>query len=458
MTSSEIGHEAYFRNIIIYGTTGLEFPDELVRQASKRLDIFAKSPDTPSAAKFGQPPNAPADTGFPFPLQQLETVPELEIVQSDAESSRRALASKASFQSIRSGVSALSAAPKRKRQSNMSVSSFASIFTLPNVFLRPVKSTVSMASVATTADAVVSGVTADTASSDERQTTESALSSLRRVHARSEAAADLYEDRASIYDEDDAEEYDEDEADIGQDDSSDQHRQCPVPEQVEVRRNESQPKYPDLNEWVLKRSPTPSHSVVTSGPAPDLSVGPGSLEEGQPMATKALRNAQVPTLCTIAASPQTMFPVSEPSARLNSERCPPATGSKLSPRRKPAIVSASTAEINTTIDPALAAAELASALTKHVVCGVCAAEGVNFPECRKCGMCFCSRECRVGEGKGGDGKRWVRAKDIEAFDADINRHICGVWESRFLQVPSAASPRRPSRSVAPPAANPVKAH
>lgn len=66
------------------------------------------------------------------------------------------------------------------------------------------------------------------------------------------------------------------------------------------------------------------------------------------------------------------------------------------------------------MDPTLAAAELASALTKHVCCSVCAAKGVNFPECRKCGMRFCSRDCRVGQAGAGDGKR----------------HLCGAWESR----------------------------
>ena len=59
------------------------------------------------------------------------------------------------------------------------------------------------------------------------------------------------------------------------------------------------------------------------------------------------------------------------------------------------------------IDPALAAAELASALTTHVLCSVCAAQGINFPACRRCGMRFCSRECRVDEKGAGNGKKWV---------------------------------------------------
>lgn len=57
------------------------------------------------------------------------------------------------------------------------------------------------------------------------------------------------------------------------------------------------------------------------------------------------------------------------------------------------------------IDPVLAAAEMSSALTKHVLCSVCGMKGVNFPGCRKCGLRFCSRECRVGEDRAGNGKR-----------------------------------------------------
>ena len=57
------------------------------------------------------------------------------------------------------------------------------------------------------------------------------------------------------------------------------------------------------------------------------------------------------------------------------------------------------------IDKALAKAELASALTKQVCCSVCGVHGFNFPECRKCGLHFCSRQCRIGEQGAGDGKR-----------------------------------------------------
>jgi hypothetical protein len=92
------------------------------------------------------------------------------------------------------------------------------------------------------------------------------------------------------------------------------------------------------------------------------------------------------------------------------------------------------ADINTTIDPALAAAELASTLTRRVKCGVCRTEGINFPECRRCGIVFCSRECRVGADKAGDGKR----------------HVCGAWEGRRgLCVPERVDGRQMRTAEAP---------
>jgi hypothetical protein len=77
------------------------------------------------------------------------------------------------------------------------------------------------------------------------------------------------------------------------------------------------------------------------------------------------------------------------------------------------------AKINLKVDPVLAAAELNSALTKRVQCSVCSAKGVNFPECRRCGLVFCSRSCRVDEAGAGNGKK----------------HVCGAWESRKLLAP-----------------------
>ncbi|ORX35479.1 hypothetical protein BD324DRAFT_633004 [Kockovaella imperatae] len=83
------------------------------------------------------------------------------------------------------------------------------------------------------------------------------------------------------------------------------------------------------------------------------------------------------------------------------------------------------------IDKCLADAELASALTKQVSCSVCGAQGVNFPECRKCGLHFCSRQCRIGEHGAGDGKK----------------HHCGLWESRSKGQVLQPAQQRASPSV-----------
>ncbi|ODO12140.1 hypothetical protein I350_00926 [Cryptococcus amylolentus CBS 6273] len=118
------------------------------------------------------------------------------------------------------------------------------------------------------------------------------------------------------------------------------------------------------------------------------------------------------TIRAVASSPQLPSLLSVPPSHTNRRQLP------FEPSQHDAIMP---------IDPALAEAERRSALTKNVECGVCMMKGVNFPECRRCGMTFCGRECRVGEEKAGNGKR----------------HICGAWESRkLLSVPTAAPGRR----------------
>lgn len=82
-----------------------------------------------------------------------------------------------------------------------------------------------------------------------------------------------------------------------------------------------------------------------------------------------------------------------PQSRLPSSSSPPGR------RRLPF----EPTEAVASIDPQLAALELSSALTKHVTCSVCGADGVNFPNCRKCGLNFCSRPCRIDGA--GNGKR-----------------------------------------------------
>ena len=62
------------------------------------------------------------------------------------------------------------------------------------------------------------------------------------------------------------------------------------------------------------------------------------------------------------------------------------------------------------IDPLLAALEAASRVNVKSRCAICGKAGVNFPKCQKCGMTFCSRDCRVASG-GDEGLR-------------LGKHIC----------------------------------
>lgn len=110
-----------------------------------------------------------------------------------------------------------------------------------------------------------------------------------------------------------------------------------------------------------------------------------------------------PDIRTIASTPNvTSFNLDPKNHHIASGQSTP-----LHSRRRSPLENSESDSINTLIDPELAAAELRSALTKQVVCGVCGAKGINFPNCRKCEMTFCSRGCRVDEKKGGDGKRSV---------------------------------------------------
>lgn len=74
------------------------------------------------------------------------------------------------------------------------------------------------------------------------------------------------------------------------------------------------------------------------------------------------------------------------------------------------------------LDPQLRQLEMDSRITRGAACDVCGTRGVNLPECPKCRLRFCSRECRVGKLAAGDGKR----------------HICEALERRRKKGPSTA--------------------
>lgn len=61
----------------------------------------------------------------------------------------------------------------------------------------------------------------------------------------------------------------------------------------------------------------------------------------------------------------------------------------------------------------------------------------------RCGDTFCSRECRVGMGAGGDGKKSVWRSDLPGevataglltyrYESLGGRHVCGLLETRLL--------------------------
>lgn len=154
--------------------------------------------------------------------------------------------------------------------------------------------------------------------------------------------------------------------------------------------------------------PSSAHPKETSTSSDRTIVAPTILPGPEPQSQPKL---EIPTIRTVASTPTL------PSF--------PSVG-------RPFDHHLSHSQINTTIDPALQAAELASTLTKKVSCGVCLTQGLNFPECRRCGLVFCSRGCRVGVDKAGDGRR----------------HVCGAWEGRRgLCVPARIEGRRDSLRV-----------
>lgn len=172
--------------------------------------------------------------------------------------------------------------------------------------------------------------------------------------------------------------------------------------------------WPSLSTWTLK-SPSTSQGA-SSSPAlneettpllrpTEAAVPRPHADHPQPATLKHKTSQSLihPSSRSQAQKPCIRAIASSPNFAANAPHTMPSGLS--TPRRRLPCEQSETDSINTTIDPELAAAELRSALTKQVVCGVCAAKGVNFPECRKCGLTFCSRTCRVDERKAGDGKR-----------------------------------------------------
>lgn len=175
-----------------------------------------------------------------------------------------------------------------------------------------------------------------------------------------------------------------------------------------IRASSTQPSEVHSQTWWPKLS---SWSMMSSSSTDANSEMPESvLEESasiyeEPSSTQSSSQAQPSRIQEKFRSPETLPPpdintiAPTPHTSNNSTLETPAK-----PRRRLPFEPSESDSI-CTIDPELAAAELRSALTKNVICGVCSAKGLNFPECPRCNLTFCSRSCRVDEKKAGNGKR-----------------------------------------------------
>jgi hypothetical protein len=318
MTRAEAESEAFFRQVVHLGQTGLDVADDLVRQAATRLDIFLRSPPS-SASMFSQ-------SEYPFPTVKSSATPALP-------------------SSMRS---------RRHGRAPSTASTFSIMSTLSARLIPSAKSSASIAAMAIDTHHVSAQYTGSRATYEP-----SAASSLRRVRASSTKPAEVH----------------------------------------------SQTWWPSFPSWISSTETIEDGSIAEEDDDEDeephpsrhhrASTSSGSNSLGQAFQPSPPRKATLrpspspPLIQTIASTPSV-----DPSPQPGTSK----------PRRRLPFEPSETNSI-CTIDPELAAAELRSALTKHVVCGVCGVKGLNFPECPRCGLTFCSRECRVDEKKAGNGKR-----------------------------------------------------
>ncbi|KAK8865580.1 hypothetical protein IAR55_000724 [Kwoniella newhampshirensis] len=337
----------------------------------------------------------------------LQAAKRLNILTSTPEEDQAGLSAEFPFPAVTPARRSLnvnkrsqtvSRSPKERQLSHRnrqpSVSSVSSTLSAPKILSTPIKSSPSVASLTTLSE---DGTSPDKAGPEDEQ----ALSTLRRVHARLKMET------------------------------------SPSPQQ--------ESRWPFTHAW---RMSTPPRTVV------DVNGNPcqPAASYGSEITIKPVRRAST-TEIEDGRAAESQFTVvsSSPADTLRPVASTPHFGSLgASMAHEKPFTAASTpirklpfepAEAVAPIDPALAAAEMSSALTKHVTCGVCGVKGVNFPECRKCGLTFCSRSCRVDEDKAGNGKK----------------HICGMWESqRLLAVPTFTT-RRPSQHMAIRSVSPARA-
>lgn len=382
MTAEKHLREMYFRTIVNTGHCGLTAADDLVRQAAKRLDIISQTPSEPPT------PNLARD-GYPFP--------QMTSLKPPSASSRK---SKRSTRH-RSNLSSISVPPAPRRQvSTKSLQALSS-----GIVPSAVKGTIS--DVSGTGHGYSSSIHQ---SSPERRDT--ALDTLRRVsnnrHRRNESNASIL----SLFTPGSLKSTTSEASPVTdhvsfQERIPVQRRESATETLKRVRESatdltevEDSVRWPSISGWTMKSTPKTSPETV------EVLEDPFTVKEAS-KESSSIRN--------VASSPnvhQARNSLSPPTKQHRSVAC---LRNDNAPRKAASSASLLCPDMEiAAMDPTLAAAELASALTKHVCCSVCAVKGVNFPECRKCGMRFCSRDCRVGINGAGDGKR----------------HLCGVWATR----------------------------
>ncbi|GHJ86028.1 hypothetical protein NliqN6_2430 [Naganishia liquefaciens] len=193
--------------------------------------------------------------------------------------------------------------------------------------------------------------------------------------------------------------------------------------QSPLTSNASLPGFNDTSQIVGRSDSEPSLVSVGSGLSRPQEIQSAKIKADSPPRlsdsitseeTNESQGLAIPVIRTIACTP------SPRSAGL-FPRTPPNESDDPAPRIRRKSRAFENKLALAPLDPALAAAEKASVLNQRNRCAVCGKEGFNFPACRKCNETFCSRECRVGYNKGGDGKK----------------HVCGMTKggSQFLEVP-----------------------
>lgn len=402
--------DVYFRTVVHLGECGLASADELVRQAAQRLDKVSLTPEISLSLGKGRTAGEMAEKSYAFPQttpdrsssKNVESPANEPVDNAQPSSSRQTDISRLRHHRPTSSRSSINPKCHGRKTSTTSLSSFSLISTTPGM-ARP-KSTISLASLTTTYENEVC-----------LENEGDARGCLRGVLA----AASIPTSASAS-------------APGGGDD-------------VEGGSGDDGNVWPSLARWTIGTGPTnispPSthgstSTLVENETFPRREVIHPDKPVIQIIKPTIGRSTPAPHLRTTSSSSSPDLPsFFKSKSRLQFKKHTNHLSTSTLPLPRPSSSTLLQAHHQTQInpiDPKLAAAELSSALTKHVSCSMCGLEGVNFPECRKCGMRFCSRGCRIGVGKGGDGRRHV-CKGLREGEAEVSLRGEGEMERAELR-------------------------